>query len=100
MTINITEEQQSVLVLMDGELDTPESIKIQPYMDKLLMLATKDIVLDCSKLSYIASAGLRQFLLLSKEAGSHNKKVILRNLNDYVLGTFQNTHTDMMFTIE
>ena len=53
MTISITEEQQNILVVMTGELDTPESIKIQPDIDRLVTLASKDIVIDCSNIPHI-----------------------------------------------
>lgn len=66
MTINITSDGDILRGELDGRLDTASSqqfaIDMQPLMDG----ADKHIVLDCSKLEFISSSGLRLFLMLRK----------------------------------
>ena len=75
MNINIEQVDGGYVALFDGRLDTPSAIKAQQDMVPLMENADKKITLDCSKLEYISSSGLRLFLALRKETAAKGGKV-------------------------
>lgn len=97
MTIQIENLENSVLVTLDGNLDTDASIQVE---SQLLAIAPTDITLDCTAVNYIASSGLRLFLQLVKKARSAGKKVTIRGVQPSVMEILKVTHFDQMFTFE
>ena len=62
--------------------------------------ADKEITLDCTKLDYISSSGLRLFLSLRKEAAAKGGKVIIENINDEIKKVFMMTGFFNLFEIK
>jgi anti-sigma B factor antagonist len=62
--------------------------------------ADKEITLDCSKLEYISSSGLRLFVSLRKEAAAKGGKVIIENINDEIKKVFMMTGFFNLFEIK
>lgn len=97
MTIQIENLENSVLVTLNGSLDTDAAMQAEP---QLLAIEPTDITLDCTAVDYIASSGLRLFLQLVKKTRSVSKKVTLRGVQPSVMEILKVTHFDQMFTIE
>jgi anti-sigma B factor antagonist len=57
----------------------------------------KDIILDCTDLAYISSAGLRIFLGLLQNAQGKGEHVYIRNINDNVRAIFTITGFSNIF---
>jgi len=66
MTLTITSEGDKLNGVLEGRLDTASSQQFSIDMQPLMDGADKHIVLDCSKLEFISSSGLRLFLMLRK----------------------------------
>lgn len=66
MTLEILEKDNQITGVLDGRLDTAASQQFSIDMEPLMNNADKHIVLDCNKLSFISSSGLRLFLSLRK----------------------------------
>jgi anti-sigma B factor antagonist len=100
MDFKITEEAGTITGTLAGRLDTLASVQlakdIQPLMDK----ADETIVLDCDKLDYICSSGLRAFLSLKKASQAKGGKVIVKNINDEIRKVFVMTGFYNLFDIE
>ena len=62
--------------------------------------ADKEITLDCTKLDYISSSGLRLFLSLRKEAAAKGGKVVIENINDEIKKVFMMTGFYNLFEIK
>lgn len=99
MNINIEQVDGGYIALFDGRLDTPSAIKAQQDMVPLMENADKKITLDCSKLEYISSSGLRLFLALRKETAAKGGKVAIRNINDEIRKVFMMTGFFNLFDI-
>ncbi|MCR4681147.1 MAG: STAS domain-containing protein [Bacteroidales bacterium] len=99
MTTTITQENDALLAKLEGELDTAAvtqvEIDFQPLME-----AGKDIVLDCEKLSYISSSGLRLFLSVLKNQKAKGKSVKIVNLSEDLLRIFSMTGFNKLFGLE
>ena len=100
MTIDIREENGGYVASFDGRLDTPAAIKAQQDMAPLMENADKIITLDCTKLEYISSSGLRLFLSLRKETAAKGGKVIIENINDEIKKVFMMTGFFNLFEIK
>ncbi len=100
MTIDIKEQNGGYTAEMTGRLDTPAAVQaakdIQPLMDN----ADKEITLDCTKLEYISSSGLRLFLSLRKETAAKGGKVVIENINDEIKKVFMMTGFYNLFEIK
>lgn len=99
MVIDIQELNGGMTAFLDGRLDTPAAIKAQQDMTPLMENADKEITLDCTKLEYISSSGLRLFLALRKETATKGGKVIIKNINDEIRKVFMMTGFFNLFTI-
>ena len=85
---------------MSGRLDTPAAVQASKDMQPLMDNADKVITLDCTKLDYISSSGLRLFLSLRKETASKGGKVIIENINDEIKKVFMMTGFYNLFEIK
>ena len=100
MTIEIQEQNSGFTALMSGRLDTPAAVQASKDMQPLMDNADKVITLDCTKLDYISSSGLRLFLSLRKETASKGGKVIIENINDEIKKVFMMTGFYNLFEIK
>ena len=100
MTIEIKEQNGGYTADLIGRLDTPAAVQATKDMQPLMEQADKVITLDCSKLEYISSSGLRLFLSLRKETAAKGGKVIIENINDEIKKVFMMTGFYNLFEIK
>lgn len=93
------QEQHYILKLI-GELDTQAASHIQYKIEEIAGNPDKDLVIDCSELEYIASAGLRLFLILRKAFGKTQHKVSLVSVTKDVREVLSITNLDKLFEIK
>jgi anti-sigma B factor antagonist len=99
MNITIQEQNGGYVAVLEGRLDTPSAVKAQQDIVPLVENADKEIVLDCTKLEYISSSGLRLFLTLRKETAAKGGKVIIENVNEDIKKVFMMTGFFNLFEI-
>lgn len=100
MTIEIQKSESQILAILDGELDTAAAAQAEVSLQPLLESNGKDVVIDCTKLEYIASSGLRLFLGILKSAKGVGSRVVLRNVNDVVKDVLELTGFISIFEFE
>ena len=100
MTTQITESGNQLIASFSGRLDTAAAVPTAEAVKPLLEAENKEIILDCSKLEYISSSGLRIFLSIRKEAATHGSKVIVRNISADIRQVFIMTGFISLFEIE
>ena len=99
MTFDITKQDSAITASVSGRLDTPAAVMAQQEIVPLLENADKEITLDCTKLDYISSSGLRLFLTIRKEAAAKGGKMIIENINDEIKKVFMMTGFFNLFDI-
>ena len=99
MEITIAEEGNQVIATFDGRLDTVAAQQISETIEPLMQNADKTLVLDCEKMPFISSSGLRIFIKLRKETVAKGGKMVLRKVNDDVMQVFKMTKLDDIFEI-
>ena len=66
MELKINNQENEIQAVLTGRLDTVASTQFATDMKPLLDNADKTIVLNCERLEFISSSGLRLFLTLRK----------------------------------
>lgn len=100
MNITVEKANGAVTAFLEGRLDTPASLEVAPKMEELQEAAAGTVVLDCEKLSYISSSGLRLFLSLRKASIGKGGNVVIRHLSDDIRQVFMMTGFLNLFQIE
>ncbi len=88
MQITIQPNGQETTVLLIGEMDTIATNEHADELQGVLNIADKDLLVDCSQLDYISSAGLRFFLQLKRQSASKGGSVRLLHINKNVSDIF------------
>lgn len=97
MTINKQSEGSSLILAVEGRLDTTTAPELEQEIKNLD--GVDALVLDFSKLDYISSAGLRVLLSAHKTmSGRGGMKVV--NVNEIVSEVFEVTGFSDILTIE
>ena len=98
MNISKTWEGKTLTVALEGRLDTMSSPELSAELDQILNDADR-LILDCSKLDYISSAGLRILLAAQKKMNSQGSMKVT-GANEIVLEIFDVTGFSDILTIE
>jgi len=97
MNVTIQEQEGNVVVILEGSLDTAASVEAEKAMSPLNDVEGKDIILDCTDLTYISSAGLRIFLCILQDSEEKNRHVYIRGITNNVRSTFEITGFSNLF---
>jgi len=89
--ITLKEQDGNMVTTLDGRLDTPATPDAEAALSPLYHCDDKDIILDCTELSYIASSGLRIFLDILKNAKAHDHHVYIKNISKNIKEAFELT---------
>ncbi|MBR7066597.1 MAG: STAS domain-containing protein [Prevotella sp.] len=99
MNIEIKERNGSYYAILTGWIDTAVGTQfledLKPLMDK----ADRSIVLDCEKLEYICSLGLRGLLNLKKQSAAKGGSLVLTHVEGEVLKILTMTGFIKLFDI-
>ena len=96
MKINFTKNNEILKVELDGRLDTTTAPEFESFLGENYD-GMGSIVIDCEKLSYISSAGLRVLLGAQKKTKGAMKLV---NVCELVMEVFEMTGFADILTIE
>ena len=91
-------EEQTLLVSLEGRLDTTTASQLEEELRNSLPDVNK-LVLDMSRLEYISSAGLRVLLSAQKVMNKQGEMKLL-HVNDVVMEIFEVTGFTDILTIE
>ena len=83
----LQEDGADVLVLI-GEIDASSSIELDLAIAKSVGEGYSKILIDCSSLEYISSAGLGVFMSYIEELKDRDIRMVLFGMNDKVANTF------------
>ena len=100
MQLNIHPEGQEIIVKIIGELDTIATTEQADELQQVLDIADKPIVMDCSELEYVSSAGLRFFMRLKRETEAKGGSIRITRLNEDVADIFRMSGFQNIFQIE
>lgn len=94
-TIETTEGK--ALVTLEGVLDSFIAEEVGEKFEPLYELSDTEITLDCTKLEYIASSGLRLFLMLLQSTKPNGCSVIVKGASEELMYVFKSTGFNALF---
>ncbi len=100
MKVTILQKEQESVVRIAGELDTIATTEQTDDLQQVLNIADRALVMDCSELEYISSAGLRFFMQLKRESEAKGGSIRITNMNEDVADIFRMSGFKNIFQIE
>jgi anti-sigma B factor antagonist len=97
-TAKYIHEDNLLIVLLKGRLDTMTAPTVQDEMEKEFT-NEKNLVLDCKELEYISSAGLRLLLSWQKKIAKNSGTMSLINVGGNVCEILEVTGFNNYFNI-
>ncbi|MGK7396264.1 MAG: STAS domain-containing protein [Candidatus Cyclobacteriaceae bacterium M3_2C_046] len=95
-----SETQNDIYFLkVAGEVDASSSIHLDKAINQAVRSGHERILVDCTGLNYISSAGLGVFMSYIEELKATNISMALFGLNDKVKNVFQILGLDQLLTI-
>ena len=98
MNIEKTITGKNILLKVAGRLDTTTAPQLEAAIDDCIADA-EELVLECSELEYVSSAGLRVILKAQKRMNVQGS-MKLTNVNDTIMEVFDITGFADILTIE
>lgn len=99
MNITTSTLGAGIKVVIDGRIDTTNYNEFEQLAEKLFGEGVKTIYLDCSKLSYISSSGLRIFLSIQKKMMAAGGKFLLYGMQAGIKEIFDISGFSSVFSI-
>ena len=100
MKVSIKQDENEVVVLLKGELDTISTTNMREVLSRVTALASQKLIIDCKDLEYISSSGLRFFMQLKKSSEQHGGSIVVRDLNEDVEEIFRLSGFHHIFDID
>jgi anti-anti-sigma factor len=91
ITISIKIEEENMVAIMDGRLDTPSTPDAEKALRPLFHCDDMDIIFDCKKLDYISSSGLRLLMAINQQCTANHCNLYIKGLQEKVLDVFTTT---------
>jgi anti-anti-sigma factor len=88
-----------LVATLTGRVDSSGSKELEAQLLVLIDANQADVVLDCSGIAYISSAGLRIFLMAAKKTKSLNGRIRLSGLQEPVQDVFEISGFTKLFEI-
>ncbi|MFZ4464771.1 MAG: STAS domain-containing protein [Bacteroidales bacterium] len=99
MEVQLIQKNGYTKAMVAGRIDTVTSAEFESAVMKAFESEKQEIVLDCTKLDYISSSGLRIFLLLQKKAKASAVSLSVCCLNPSIKEIFDISGFSGIFTI-
>ncbi|TQN27835.1 anti-sigma B factor antagonist [Haloactinospora alba] len=95
LTISSHEHEDGLVLALDGEIDMATERQFhRAVLDAVAARPHGRVVLDCTRLSFIDSSGLRALIRAHKGASEHDARVFLAALSDRVAQILRVTAVD------
>ena len=88
MTIERTAENESIILAVSGELTVMTAEQLSNAV-KTAVTETGALVLDFANMEYVSSAGLRVLLEAKKLMDAKKGELIIRNVSEALMRTFE-----------
>ena len=92
-------ENNVKVIHVGGDVDASSSIQLDEEFKKAIEGGDKKILIDCSGLNYISSAGLGVFMSYIQDIEKEKIRLVINGLNEKVLNVFEILGLDQLFKI-
>lgn len=100
MHISSVLEENHYIITINGDVDASSSIHLDEAMSEAIKGGHSKILVDCSALNYISSAGLGVFMSYIEELKTKNIQMVLFGLSEKVENVFKVLGLDQLLNIK
>ena len=100
VNINLEKEEGFDIMKVVGEVDASSSIAGDQSIEEQVKEGPRDLLIDCTQLDYISSAGLGVFMSYIEEFKANEKKLVIYGLSQKVANVFAILGLDQLLTIK
>ena len=97
--INLEKAEGYDIMKVVGEVDASSSIALDQSIADQVSAGPSDLLVDCTGLNYISSAGLGVFMSYIEEFKNHGTQMVIFGLNPKVANVFEILGLDQLLTI-
>ena len=99
LTIDKKVNSNNIVLTIDGRIDAGTVSEFREATLAAVEETAGDIVLECEKLEYVSSIGLRVFLTAQKELQKKNRHLEMRNVQDSIIRILRMTGFDTFIKV-
>ena len=99
MEINEKKSESCVIIGIIGRLDTTNYGLLEKKLKELIEVRQNKILVDCAKMDYVSSSGLRILLMTLKSISQTDGKFVLCNLQENIKEIFEISGFNSIFEI-
>lgn len=99
MNIKTEKTADIQIIRIEGRLDAMTAGEFESIVSPLIQQSGQNVLVDCAKLEYISSAGLRSILIIAKEQKKNEKSLGLCCLNESIMEVFRISGFDTIISI-
>jgi anti-sigma B factor antagonist len=92
-------ENGSWVLILTGEIDASNSVELDAAISEVVQEGANTILIDCSELDYISSAGLGVFMSYLDDFEENSVKMVIFGLKDKVFQVFHILGLDQLINI-
>ena len=85
------ENDHQVTLILDGRLDTSVTQQTEKEVEPLFEYQDCEVVIDCSRLDYISSSGLRMMMAINQRCRANRCDIVIKGLQEKVYDVFMTT---------
>ena len=100
MKTTLQELDDKYLVTFEGDLDTAAAVEVDQILKPLYTSKGKDIEIECKKLQYISSSGLRILSRIIKGVRAAGNKATMKDVKDDIMRVLRLTGLVSLFEFE
>ena len=78
-------------MILDGRLDTSVTQQTQKEVEPLYAYEGYEVIIDCSRLEYVSSSGLRLLMTINQRCCANHCSLFIKGLREDVYDVFQTT---------
>ena len=85
------EDGNRVTLILDGRLDTSVTQQTQKEVEPLFAFKDCEIIIDCTRLDYISSSGLRLIMAINQRCRANHCELYITGMKETVYDVFKTT---------
>jgi anti-anti-sigma factor len=85
------DDDKQVTLILDGYLDTSATPQTEKEVEPLYEFCDCEIIIDCSRLEYISSSGLRLLMAINQRCRANRCSLYITGLQEKVKDVFETT---------
>lgn len=100
LELTVSEEAGVAVVALVGSLDSKTAPDLEKSLGKLTAEKKRELVIDLARLDYVASAGLRVFVMIGKRLAAEGGRLALASVNPSVMKVLEVSGFAKLFALK